>query len=114
MLESFAIAVVVVWFMYLFFGKKQSERAKYYNGPKQTPQQEKEGIEWMTNHIMQFPNTSQELQKAYPEVARKVRAIRRYKELEQLRSTGQIDEATYNIELDKILPLIDISEDIAK
>jgi hypothetical protein len=38
--------------------------------------------------------------------------LKAYRQLEKRREAGMINEQDYNTELEKILPLIDISEDI--
>lgn len=80
MLQSLAIAIVVVWFMYLLFGKKKS-RVQYYNGPKPTEEERKKGLEWIADHIRQYPSTSTELQKAYPELMNEDGTVREFKTL---------------------------------
>lgn len=82
MLQSLAIAIVVVWFMYLLFGKKESG-VQYYNGPKPTEEERRKGLEWMADHIRQFPSTSTELKKAYPELMNEDGTVREFRALSQ-------------------------------
>lgn len=80
-----------------------------WDGPKPTKEQEKNTSRWMTDHLTEFPNTPY-LQSQYPKEYDKARAVRRYYELEDLRDAGKIDDIDYQLELEKILPLIDISD----
>lgn len=79
----------------LLWTKEDSTRA--FNRPKPTKQKK---------------DTSAP-QRDHPQEANKALAISRYNELEKMRMSGEIDENTYQQELDKILPLIDISKDLA-
>jgi len=92
----------------------KQDSVEYWNGPKPTPEERRRNINMIADHIAQDPINTGYLQKHYPQAARRARAINRYKEIENLRMTGKIDEATYQAELDKILPLIEISRDLPK
>lgn len=106
----FAAILIVLAFRALW--KKDS--VEYWNGPKPTPEERNRNLNMISDHIAQYPNSTDYLQKHYPQAARRAHAINRYKEIENLRMTGKIDEATYQAELDKVLPLIDIFRYFAK
>lgn len=87
-------------------------QTKYFDGPPPTETDRKDTIRWIANHIEKYPNSSSILQNEYPDAANMAKASRRYKEIEKLRGEGLMDEIDYQRELLKILPLIDITEDI--
>ncbi|HRE52225.1 MAG TPA: hypothetical protein PK339_12435 [Flavitalea sp.] len=107
---AFLAAILIVLAIKALWKKDQD----YWNGPKPTPEERNKNINMISDHIAQYPDSTDILQKAYPQAARRAHATNRYKQIEELRRTGKMDEATYQVELDKILPLIDISKDLAK
>ncbi len=66
----------------------------------------------MEDFFQEHPNSK--LKEDYPQIHRTAMATGQYKELEELRAKGLIDEIDYQLQLDRILPLIDISKDVYK
>lgn len=80
--------------------------------PRWTREQQQENERWVAEHILQHPDSTQSLQRSYPKAAMRARAVVRYREIERLRACGALTEEDYDWELEKILPLVDISEDL--
>ena len=102
------ISVVILIIFRAIFPVKES---MYYNGPKPSKKQQNHDQNWIADHLEVFPD-SKELSQAFPQAARRARAAVAYRELQRLHESGVIDDIDYQRQLEKILPLIDIREDI--
>lgn len=67
--------------------------------------------QWLIDYFQEFPDSL--LRFDFPHAYRIAKATRRYKELSDLRAQGVISEQVYQNQLNKILPLIDIKNDVA-
>jgi hypothetical protein len=88
----------------------KTEDDKYWDGPPPTHEQRRVTLNRLVEFFKQFPESP--LKDSYPQQANMAAALLRYQELNLLLQTGQINEESYNEELEKILPLIDITEDL--
>lgn len=75
-----------------------------WDGPEPTTEQKQENWQWLVEFFKRYPNDK--LKETYPQLHQIATASKRYDELEDLRRSGRIDEIDYNLELEKILPLI--------
>jgi hypothetical protein len=66
---------------------------------------------WLMDYLQAYPDSS--LKSLFPSSYKVAMATRKYKELNQMRKRGKISEREYEKKLRKILPLIDIREDLA-
>lgn len=81
----------------------------YYGSPP-THEQRRITLNRFVEFFKQFPESP--LKESYPQQANMAAALKRYQELEILLQNGHITQQAYNEEVEKLLPLIDISEDI--
>ncbi len=81
-----------------------------YYGPVPTHEQRRITLNRFVEFFKQFPESP--LKDSYPQQANMAKALKRYAELEQLLQSGQITQEAYDEEMERLLPLIDISEDI--
>lgn len=107
-MSSFALFVLV----YLIFFHSRRRRRKYWNGPAPTAAQRKKNLQWIEGFLYKYPDSG--LRNDYPEIASKNLASKRYDVITRLHRSGQMSDAEYEIELEKILPLIDVTEDLPK
>lgn len=87
--------------------KKKSE---YWNGPEPTLPQRQDNHQFLIEYFQAYPNSP--IRSQYPHLYNVACATKEYKVLCALKDSGIIDEIEFQIELSKILPLIDIREDI--
>jgi hypothetical protein len=81
-----------------------------YYGPVPTREERRVTLNRLVEFFKKFPESP--LKDSYPQQANMARALIRYSELELLLQSGHITQETYDEEVEKLLPLIDISEDI--
>lgn len=81
-----------------------------YYGPVPTHEQRRITLNRFVEFFKQFPESP--LKDSYPQQANMARALIRYSELELLLQSGHITQEAYDVEVEHLLPLIDISEDI--
>jgi hypothetical protein len=73
-----------------------------YNGPVPTKKQQVENQQMMMEYLQNFPSSP--IAKEYPELLKMAEITNRYEHLNKLLEEGKIDEITYQVELEKILP----------
>jgi cell shape-determining protein MreC len=72
---------------------------------------EKRGdVTWLINYFQHHPKKV--FKQTFPEIFKVAKAIKQYKKINLLQTEGLVTEKEYEKELAKILPLIDISEDL--
>lgn len=77
-----------------------------WDGPEPTLSQRQKSWQFIVEYLKQFPQSG--LKNHYPYLFRVALASKKYDELGTLRKYGAIDEITYQQELEKILPLIEV------
>lgn len=93
-----------------FISSIRSGGVEYENSFPSPEEERLHKRQWLIEHFQQFPQKEESvLRQAYPELYKIAMATKRYKELEVLRQQGVLDEIDYELELQKILPLIDIT-----
>jgi hypothetical protein len=109
---------LVIFFLLLMAGcmikiaYPDKQKTDLWDGPKPSPEEQRRNILFISCHLDEFPDPNSSLAKEYPELFKRSLALKAYKQLEKRREAGMITEQDYNTELEKILPLIDISEDV--
>jgi hypothetical protein len=88
----------------------QSDDDKYWDGPAPTHEQRRQTLNRFVEFFKKFPESP--LKDSYPQQANMAAALLRYDLLEFQLQNGVISRETYDEEIEKILPLIDISEDL--
>jgi hypothetical protein len=82
-----------------------------YYGPVPTHEERRQALNRLVDFFKQFPESP--LKEKYPQQSNLAAALKRYDELEFLLQEGLISQEDYDTELEKIAPLIDITEDLA-
>lgn len=82
-----------------------------YYGPAPTHEQRRITLNRFVEFFKQFPESP--LKEHYPQQANMAAALVRYDQLEFMLKEGIITQEEYDVELEKITPLIDISEDLS-
>lgn len=82
-----------------------------WDGPTPTEEEKRKNIRWVENFLERYPTS--ELGESYPEIKNKLEAIDTYLQLNRLLEKKMITQEFYDQELEKILPNIDITEDIS-
>lgn len=77
-----------------------------WNGPEPTEAETQETQQWLIEYFKEYPSST--IQNNFPDLYNTAMASKRYDELEYLRKNGMIDEIDYQLELEKILPLIQL------
>jgi hypothetical protein len=90
---------------------QQTEEDKYWDGPAPTHEQRRRELNKLVEFFDKFPESP--LKEHYPQQANMAAALKRYDDLNFLLEAGQITQEAYDEEVEKILPLIDISEDLS-
>jgi hypothetical protein len=72
--------------------------------------EKRKNIGWLIDYFQEHPKKV--FKQIFPEIFKAAVAIKRYKKINLLQSEGLITDKEYDRELGKILPLIDISEDL--
>jgi hypothetical protein len=80
-----------------------------YYGPPPTHEQRRITLNRFVEFFKQFPESP--LKESYPQQANMAIALKRYSELDLSLKYGEITQEAYDEEVEKLLPLIDISED---
>lgn len=106
-MSSFALFLLIY---VLFFHRRR--RIEYWNGPTPSQAERRKTLQFIEKYL--YDNPTSGLRDDYPEIAKKNMAAKRYLVITQLWESGKMDAATYEMELEKILPLIDITEDVKK
>ena len=88
----------------------QGEEDKYWDGPAPTHEQRRQALNRLVEFFKLIPESP--LKESYPQQANMAAALKRYDDLNFLLQKGQITQEAYDEEVEKILPLIDISEDL--
>ena len=88
----------------------QAKDDEDYYGPAPTHEQRRETLSRFVEFFKQFPESP--LKEHYPQQANMAAALVRYDQLEFMLKEGIITQEEYDVELEKIAPLIDISEDL--
>jgi hypothetical protein len=83
---------------------------KYWDGPAPTHEERRVTLNRFVEFFKKFPESP--LKDSYPQQANMAAALVRYDLLEFQLENGLISRETYDEEMEKILPLIDISEDL--
>jgi hypothetical protein len=79
---------------------------RYWEGPEPSLQERQKSWQFIVEYLKKFPQSS--LKNEYPYLFQVAQASKRYDEINFLRWDGKMDEITYQIELEKILPLISV------
>jgi hypothetical protein len=85
---------------------------RYYSGPVPTKDEHDDNSRWITGYLQRWPNSP--LARKYKQQAARAHAYRAYLKLQERHESGMIDEIDYQRELARILPLIDVQNDIAR
>ena len=101
--------ILIVLLVHLVFYRWRP-RDRYWYGPRPTREQKADAENFISDYISENIDNCGELAEQYPEAYKRAKAVLDYNTINQLRESGLIDEITYELELQKILPAIDISE----
>jgi len=112
MLRYLILVMLVGVFEYLYYCMAVIFGTRFWNGPRPTAKEQQEHARWITGYLEQWPNSP--LATRYPDQAARAYAYRAYLQLQADREAGTIDEIHYQLELSRILPLIDVQKDIAE
>lgn len=105
------LALSLFAFMVYCSTRLLSSRNQYWNGPAPSPEERRKNLQFIYSYIEQYPGSPIALE--YPELTKMVIVSKMYEELNEMKRRGLISDADYEIELSKILPLVDIREDVA-
>lgn len=94
----------------IFQSQPEPQPEEDYYGPAPTHEQRRITLNRFVEFFKQFPESP--LKDSYPQQANMAKALIRYAELDTLLQFGHITQEAYDEEVEKLLPLIDISEDI--
>jgi hypothetical protein len=83
-----------------------NEEDQYWDGPEPTLQERQGNWQFIVEYLKKFPSSN--LKNEYPYLFQVAQASKRYDEINYLKWSGKMDEIDYQIELEKILPLITI------
>ena len=83
---------------------------KYWNGPTPSKKQRQKALQFIEKYLYENPDSP--MRYDYPGLANKNLAAKKYEVITKLHESGEMSDSAYEIELGKILPLIDITEDI--
>lgn len=91
--------IIAQWLIYTLQSKKEK---RYGYRLKQSSQH-------IFNYFYKYPSST--LRSDYPHLADVADATKAYEKLNRLYDQGQIDEIDYNLELEKLLPKVNIEQD---
>lgn len=83
-----------------------TDEDQYWDGPEPTLQERQNNWQFIIEYLKKFPNS--DLKNDYPYLFQVSQASKRYDEINYLKWSGKMDEIDYQIELEKILPLISV------
>lgn len=84
-------------------------RRSWY-GPKPSNEERNRNQHFIADYMARFPNNCGDLPRQFPDAYTRAMAYIQYERLNNQFARGEIDEIDFNVELGKILPLIDISD----
>ena len=99
------------YFLNTYLNKKEGE-VKYWDGPTPSKEEQNKNQNWISDHLVEFPASMVDLGKNFPQATNRAKAVIIYNRLEELRKRGGLGDIDYQTELEKILPFIDITEDL--
>lgn len=82
---------------------------EYCDGPAPSFEERAKNLQFIVEHLETYPNSY--LKEYYPHLANLAIANKAYRDLNDRFNSGKINEADYQIELEKIATPIDISGD---
>lgn len=101
-----SMAAIIVMAQYLLF--VLAKREKCYSRPTPSPE-EITALQSLYEYFYQHP--SSEMAGDFPHLAAVAEATKEYKQLNELLEQGMIDEIDYNLQLEKLLPKVNIEQD---
>ena len=92
------------------YSRKQAPEGLYF-GPEPTPEEKAQQQQFIFEYLYRNTCPASEIRKAFPHLAAQADSLKKYEALEALYQEGQIDEITYNLELNRILEGVNLQGD---
>jgi cell shape-determining protein MreC len=112
------IVLLLVYFQFsgiltsflLFYIRNRIDRKQVMLQTRKLIFEKRRNIPWLIDYFQEHPQSV--FKQTFPEIFKVAMAIKQYKKINVLQREGLVTEKEYEKELEKILPLIDITEDL--
>lgn len=84
---------------------------QYWDGPVPTAEEKAKNQQFIFEYLYKYRDPNSVLRKEYPHLADAADALHEYERIESLYRAGKMDEIDYNLQMEKLLPKINITQD---